>query len=186
MARWWMGCLAVVVGLSAWVAVAAPVSNQAGAAQPGGAGVPRPTATPAALPGTQRMSAPEAVPPVLRTPAVDDAVTSKPVPVDMPKIKDLHVLMEKMKPAHKKTGDKNPEVARKAAAEVHQLALASLHPRFRKADPRWEPLAEDLVFKSLAVKKALEPGADRATYLSAFKAQNESCNACHRVFRVED
>lgn len=181
----------LVVAMAALVVVAAPVSNQAGGAAASASGAGVPVATPApkapgALPGSAPMSTRETTPPALRTPAVDDAATSKPVPIDLPKIKDLHVLMEKMKPAHKKTADKNPEVARKAAKEVGQLALASLHPRFRKSEDAWTPLAEDLYFKNLAVQKALEPGADRSAFMAAYKAQNESCNACHRAFRVDD
>lgn len=186
-----MTAMGVVVAL---MAVAAPVSNQAGGPAPGGMG---PAATPvapghpvqhpaAALPGSGPQSSPEITPPVLRTPATDDAPTTVPTPLDMPNVKNLEVLMEKMKAAHKRTSDPNPEVARKAAKDVGQYALASLHPRFRDKDPRWVPLAEDLYFKNQAVQKALEPGTERAEFLAAFKGQNESCNACHRVFRKEN
>ncbi len=120
--------------------------------------------------------------------ALDDIPTTMPLPVDIPEIEDMHDLMDHyVAPAHKKGLPKQDfESALQSAKDIEKYTLAMAHERFRVDDEEFLEYVRALYWKNQDLQAAIEDGNDKFAMIRAFKAQNQTCNACHKVYRHED
>lgn len=157
----------------------------------GGQTVPVPTgepSPPAVLSGASPAQ------PVSQTPPLSpaevnpaDAPTTAPVPIDLPEVPNLHELMELMKDAFRDASNKDPRKAQEGATKVGTFTRASLHPRMRIDDPRFDKLAIEAYLANQAYLKTLEESAgDRRQLSRALRDVNNACYQCHKVFRAEE
>ncbi|MDK2970344.1 MAG: hypothetical protein PWP23_99 [Candidatus Sumerlaeota bacterium] len=154
-----------------------------------GASVPVGEPSPAAeLPGVSAARPVSQAPPISPPEATGaDAPTTAPLPVDLPEVPNLHELMELMKGAFRDASNKDPRKARAGAAKVATYTLASLHPRLRIDDPRFDKLAIEAYLANQAYLKTLEESAgDRRQLSRALRDVNNACYQCHKVFRAEE
>ncbi len=121
--------------------------------------------------------------PLLRT---ADGLTTMPAALKAPEYKDLHDLMEEMKEHHRKALDPDPAVGLRAAKEVEHLSIAAGHESLRIAEDDYVRLLADLYTKNQKLQTALREEAPRPELMEAFKGQNNSCNACHKIYRKDD
>ncbi len=143
------------------------------------------TAAPVPDPGTVLgtiTDLPEGDFPILQT---ADGLTTMPAAVKLPKQKDLHDLMEEIKRAHRKTLDQDSAVGLRAAEEVEHLTISAGHRKLRVTDDEYIKLLADLYWKNQELQKTLRAEPARPELMKAFQAQNNACNACHKIYRKE-
>jgi hypothetical protein len=116
-----------------------------------------------------------------------DTPTTAPLPIDLPEVPNLHELMELMKDAFRDASNKDPRKAQAGATKVATYTRASLHPRLRIDDPRFDKLAIEAYLANQAYLKTLEESAgDRRQLSRALRDVNNACYQCHKVFRAEE
>ncbi len=117
--------------------------------------------------------------------AAEDQPTTGPIPKDLPAYENLEELMIHMEELHKRSGDRNPAIARRAADEMEPLIRASMHQRLAINDSRYQTLAKSFYQANNNLREAYRT-MERRTIERAYQQQARSCTACHQTFRPKD